>query len=164
MSVVNSSTFSNKKPNLTGTVTSDLIITQNFPAPIPGFSCSGGQLVFTTIGSTSATVSFTPNELFIKGQASFRLSSSNAMQVRLIRDGNEGDILNSLTTAITTSGTWILSTTIFNETVGAHSYQWQILNTNNPGETSCVENTAFYNILSEANDSHNSKNTNIIRG
>ena len=86
------------------------------------------------------------------------------MQVRLIRDSDEGDILNSLTTAVTTSGTWILSTTILNETVGAHSYQWQIQNTNNPGETSCVENTDFYNILSEANDTHNTKNPNIIRG
>jgi len=163
MSAVNSSTFSNKKPNLTGTVSSDLTVTQSFPSPASG-TCSGSQLDWQTIGSTSATVSFAINELFMHGQARFNLSSSNAMDVRIIRDGDTGDVLASTTTPVTVNSTWALSHTIFNETVAAHTYQWQIRNTNNPGETSCVTNTAFYNMLSEANDSHNSKNPNIISG
>ena len=163
MSAVNSSTFANKKPNLSGTVISDLTVTQSFPAPAAG-TCSGSQLDFQTIGSTSATVSFAINELFLRGQARFNLSSSNAMDVRIIRDGNTGDVLASLTTPVTVNSTWTLSHTILNETVAAHTYQWQIRNTNNPGETSCVTNTAFYNMLSEANDTHSTKNANIISG
>ncbi len=163
MSAVNITTFSNKKPNLSGTVTSDLTIVQTFPSPAAG-TCSGSQLDWQTIGSTSATVSFAINELFLRGQARFNLSSSNAMDVRIIRDSDTGDVLATTTTAVTTNGTWTLSHTILNETVAAHTYQWQIRNTNNPGETSCVTNTAFYNMLSEANDTHNTKNANIIRG
>ena len=162
MSAVNSSTFTNRKPNLSGTVISDLTVTQSFPAPAAG-TCSGDQLDFETIGSTSATVSFAINELFLLGQARFNLSSASSMSVRLIRDGDTGDIIASLNTGVSTNGTWILSTTLINETVAAHTYQWQILSSQ-PGENSCVTNTAFYNMLSEANDTHSTKNANIIGG
>ncbi len=138
---------------LSGSVIAKLTRNQAFPAPGSG-SCSGGQSSFQTIGSTGVTINHPINELYIFGQARFTLSSSNAMQVRLIRDNDEGDILASLTTGVQTGGTWALSTTIINETVGAHTYQWQIKNTQNPGETSCVYATSFYNLLSEANDTH----------
>lgn len=157
-------TFPNKSPKLDGAVSADLTINQSFPAPSTSGTCSGGQLDFQTIGSTGVTINSAINELFIKGQARFNLSSSNAMDVRIIRDNDTGDVIASTNTGITTSGTWILSTTILNETLGAHSYQWQIRNTNNPGETSCVFNTAFYNILSEAIDTHTTKNTKLING
>jgi len=154
--------FPNKKPKLAGNVISDLTITQSFPVPGAG-TCSGDQLDFETIGSTSVTINHAINELFIKGQARFNLSSSSSMNVRIIRDGDTGDVIASLNTGVSTSGTWILSTTLINESVGAHTYQWQILSSQ-PGENSCVTNTTFYNILSEANDTHFTKNTNIING
>lgn len=156
--------FSNAKPillgsdthaaSLSGDVIADLIRNMSFPAPLFAGSCSGGQTSFQTIGSTALTISQVKNEVFIQGQARFNLSSSNSMDVRIIRDNDTGDVIASLNTGITTSGTWILSTTILNETVGAHSYQWQIKNDNNPGETSCVFNTAFFNLIAEANDTH----------
>jgi len=72
--------------------------------------------------------------------------------------------LASTNTGVTTSGVWTLETTIIDETVGAHAYQWQIKMNSGQAETCCVENQVFFNIFSEADDTHNTKNPNIIRG
>lgn len=154
-----------KEAVLVGDVAVDLIKNISFPAPDTSGSCSGGQLDWETVGIENPTISFEQNELFLQGQARFQLSSSNAMEVRLIRDGNTGSPIASLTTAIVTSGQWVLSHTILNEIVGAHTYEWQIRNTNNPGETSCVYNARFFNLIAEADTSGQSgeaKKTNQI--
>ena len=163
VSAVNSTSFVNKKPNLTGTVTSDLTIVQTFPTPAAATSCTGQAVNFTTIGSTSLTVSQAVNEIFIRGLAGFRLSSANSMDVQIIESVTL-DVLASLNTGVTTSGTWTLQATIIDETVGSHTYNWQIKMNSGAAETCCVENEVFYNMLSEANDTHNTKNANIISG
>ena len=164
MSAVNSSTFSNKKPNLTGTVTSDLTVNQALPTVAAAISCVSQAVNFTTVGSTGMTITFTKNEILLRGRAGFRMSSGNSMDVRIIRDSDTGDVLASTNTGVTTSGVWTLETTIIDETVGAHAYQWQIKMNSGQAETCCVENEVFFNIFSEANDTHNTKNANIIGG
>ena len=164
MSAVNSTTFTNKKPNLTGTVTSDLTVNQSLPTVAAATSCVSQAVNFTTVGSTGMTITSTKNEILLRGKAGFRMSSGNSMDVRIIRDSDEGDVLASLNTGVTTSGVWTLEATIIDETVGAHAYQWQIKMNSGQAETCCVENEVFFNIFSEANDTHNTKNANIIRG
>ena len=164
VSAVNSTSFTNKKPPLTGTVTSDLTVNQALPSVDAATSCVSQAVNFVTVGSTGMTISFPTNEILLRGRAGFRMSSGNSMDVRIIRDSDTGDVLATLTTATTTSGVWTLETTIIDETVGAHTYQWQIKMTSGQAETCCVENQVFFNIFSEANDTHTTKNSNIIRG
>lgn len=155
--------FTNKKPTifgtdthaavLTGNVTSNLDFTVSVPI-VSGGSCSGGQTDWQTIATINLNMDEEENELFLYTHARFVLSSSNAMNVRLVRDGDTDDPIATTNTGVTTSGSWTLSTTIFDEDVGSHTYIWQIRNTNNPGETSCVFNVVTYYIRSQATDTH----------
>jgi hypothetical protein len=148
-------TFPNKSPVGKPIQTEDVTLL----APAAG-TCIGNQLSFQTVFSESVTVNHAKNKLKLYGQARFNLSSSNAMEVRIRRDGDDSDIIASLTTGIQTNGTWTLQVILTDEDVGAHTYDWQIKNTNNPGENSCVTNTASYKILSEVDD----KSSSIIHG
>ncbi len=138
---------------LTGSVVSNLDTTVSVPIVSAG-SCSGGQGDWQTIATINLTMDEVANELFLYTHARFSLSSSNAMEVRLVRDGDTDNPIASTNTGVTTGGSWTLSTTIFNETVAAHTYIWQIRNTVNPGETSCVYNVVTYYIRSQATDTH----------
>lgn len=139
---------------LSGSVIAELTINQTFPPPLVTGQCTGSAPTFVTVGSTSVTITEAINKLEIFGQAFFRNSSQNRQFRRLIRDNDEGDILGSGDTGVSTAGTWNLNAIIINETVGVHTYQWQIENGDGNTETCCIQNATFRNILSEADDDH----------
>lgn len=159
-----SSIFENAKPdllgddthaaNLSGDVVSDLTVNQPLPSVASAVNCVTQAVNFVTIGSTSLTITSAKNEILLRGTAGFRLSSGNSQTVRIIRDGDTGDVLATKVTDVAQSGVWTLEATIIDETPGAHTYQWQIKMTSGQAETCCVENQIFFNIFSEAIDTH----------
>lgn len=146
----------NKTPegDLSGSVTNDITKSITYIVSSAATSCTGQATDWTTQTTIGLTVNDPVNEVFLRAQSGFRLSSGNSQSVRIIRDGDTGNIVASTVTATTTSGTWALEGTINDETTGSHNYQVQIKMTSGQAETCCLENLFTHYIISESDDTH----------
>ncbi|NRA93874.1 MAG: hypothetical protein HRU26_14565 [Psychroserpens sp.] len=70
---------------LTGDVISELTVNQSLPTVAAAMSCTSQAVNFTTIGVTGMTITEAKNKILLRGKAGFRMSSSNSMDVRIIR-------------------------------------------------------------------------------
>jgi hypothetical protein len=164
MSAVNSSTFANRKPNLTGNTSLSMNTSGLSNPPQDTSTCGLGNAgVWITYASANITISEIPNNIRLYAQGRFNKTSGGNMQIRLIRDGDTGSpILGPLNVGTGTAGNISQSHVIVDETVAAHAYLWQENQTQN--EPHCVGQVYSSNVFSEVDDTHNSKNANIIRG
>lgn len=140
--------------DLSGSVTNNITKVIQYATSAPATSCTGQATDWTTVTTIGVTVSESANEVFLRAQSGFRLSSGNSQSVRIIRDGNTGDVIASTVTGVTQSGTWTLEVTLNDEAVGTRNYQVQIKMTSGQAETCCLENLKTHYILSESIDTH----------
>jgi len=167
MSAVNSTTFSNKKPNLTGAVAGEDPVNQlGYATPVG----SGGTAVIdnfveTIWANTSLTATQSINKGFIRRSQGVDTAGGVTTTTRIREDDLNGNILASSSTT-STFFTIIQNAIITNQPIGARTYAFTIQLTNtSPGD--------FYRFHSEAtslayivdiDDTTAVKNANIIRG
>lgn len=155
-------TFKNAKPTLlgedtheaevSGTGVADIVKSISWPVSTQAISCTTQAPTWTTQSTITVTVSDPVNELFLRAQAGYRVSSGNNIEVRMLRDGDTGDILATAGGG-PQSGVWSMETTINDETVGVHNYQIQIQISSGQSETCCLENVFNHYILAESDES-----------
>ena len=174
MSAVNSTTFANKKPNLTGNVTPLDGVNQ---LSYPTVTGSGGTAVIdnfaeTIYTSVSLTATEASNKGFFRKTAALDTPSGTSATFRVREDDINGAILTSTSIGASFSGSVSMSVTITDQPIGARTYVYTIQLTGSPGDfyrfhgnasTSVSPNTTVAYIV-DIDDTHNTKNPNIIRG